>query len=200
MRFVESGICEGFMKQTYLSLIRLQYSITDDDIVLHQAFTSEDVDTLRGEYSQEKCNRNRPQKVFEYSISKVLPQQIADLQNIKVSPEVSLKSAVIHCLPYKGKVLIDNPSKVYLQSCGENLVNDLDDILVDFRLNKLESGKSSWKDLLTEFAPVHGSLLQQSIILNSLCRYIHQRPDIFNRKSRFESNCTHLCTGQLTTS
>ena len=59
------------MKQTYLSLIRLQYSITDGDIVLHQAFTSEDMDTLRREYSKEKCNRNRSQKVFEYSISKV---------------------------------------------------------------------------------------------------------------------------------
>jgi len=53
---------------------------------------------------------------------------------------------------------------------------------------------------LTEFAPVHGSLLQQPIILNSLCGYIHQRPDVFNRKSRVESNFTHLCTRQLTTS
>ena len=137
VRFVESRIYEGSMKQTYLSLIRLQYSITDGDIVLHQAFTSEDMDTLRREYSKEKCNRNRSQKVFEYSISKVLLQRVADLQNIKVSPEVSLKSAVIHCLPYKGKVSIDNPSKIDLQSCGENLFTDLDDILVDFRLNKL---------------------------------------------------------------
>ena len=88
MRFVESRIYDGFMNQRYLSLIKLQNSFADDDIVLRQAFTSEDMDTLKGEYSREECNRNRPQKVFEYSISKVLPQQVANLQNIKLSPEV----------------------------------------------------------------------------------------------------------------
>ena len=186
VRYFESGVYSGFMLQKYVQLLKEQYNALDDDFMLHNVITLEDISDMT-KRNAATTKRQRADKTLSYSLQKVLPVQVNELNEFGECAELKLDAFVVHILPFKSKVTLDISEKTYHQ-VKNGPIECLKPLFLDFRMNRQEPVVISSKDILNEPQSPISTLLQQSITLNCLSGDIRRQPHLFRRRARFESN------------
>ncbi|KAL4240007.1 hypothetical protein ACF0H5_000802 [Mactra antiquata] len=192
VRYIESGVYIGFMLQTYIHKLQDHFDFSEN-VVLHNVITVEDIEEMRCNHTLKKSNlkRDRPDKTYEYCTENILPPCIKDLNDINCS-EIPLVSSLIHCLPHKVKISIDSPQKVFFHQTSNAALVNLDDLMVDFRLNQVCPMPVLSSDFYSKPITECTTLLQQSINLNVLSGDTKKTVSLFTRDARFPSNFSVL--------
>ena len=189
IRYIESGVYNGLMIQKYVHLLKEKYNLSDDYIFLHHVITSEDIEDMTKDNNKGEVKRCRPDKTVFYSVNKVFPKEIQNLRDFQECEELMLDAFIVHILPFKSKVTLDNPEKTFLEIKNSPVSSTcLNTTLIDFRMHKMEVERASSLDILKEPTIAAKNLLQQSLTLNFLSGDNKRKPHLFKRPARFQSN------------
>ncbi|KAH3897506.1 hypothetical protein DPMN_021694 [Dreissena polymorpha] len=188
VRYVESGVYSGFMEQKYLYFLKEHFNVADDNVLLHQVITLEDINQMKIDENKHNIKRNRPDKIFSHCVDKILPSYVNELNDNENCDSVQLLSYVVLFSPFKSKASVDKPEKMFFKMKPQDLHESLLKLVYDFKINQLVTKSRCSKDIITVPAVVNGTLLHQSFVLNCLSGNIKAKPDLFVKSARYESN------------
>ncbi|XP_053384247.1 uncharacterized protein LOC128550109 isoform X2 [Mercenaria mercenaria] len=190
IRYIETGIYIGIMEQKYLNRLRESLQFSDENVLLHNVLTVEDLTKNQEELKRANdLKRKRPDKIFKHSVNKIIPQKIEELKDTEMMSDISLESFLVHCLPNKSKSSINNMEDQFIEAENyQEKSEEIKDCLLDFRMNRLDVSAKCSKDILEKTSNSVNNLFEQSKILNFLSGDIKAKPELFKGTSRFESN------------
>lgn len=112
VRYVESGVYSGFMEQKYLYFLKEHFNVADDNVLLHQVITLEDINQMKIDENKHHIKTNRPDKIFSHCVDKILPSYVNELNDNENCDSVQLLSYVVLFSPFKSKASVDKPEKM----------------------------------------------------------------------------------------